>query len=157
VSFLKTGIDSEKITQCRPDIVPCFAHHHRHCDFFSTYRLALACDRADIILNTVEANFLSSLWPSNQGRTETFVWSMQIFQCLQRLTSPAILLAKQILQNPEIGWKNYGSINNSTIQCHMSCPLVRHTERKLWYPQLRIPGLHSYKSNSLYVIAGHND
>jgi hypothetical protein len=33
----------------------------------------------------------------------------------------------------------------------------KFTERKLWYPQLRIPGLHSYKSNSLYVIAGHND
>jgi hypothetical protein len=35
--------------------------------------------------------------------------------------------------------------------------LTIYTERKLWYPQLRIPGLHSYKFNSLYVIAGHND
>jgi hypothetical protein len=29
------------------------------------------------------------------------VWSEQIYQCLQRLTSPATLSAKQILPNPE--------------------------------------------------------
>jgi hypothetical protein len=60
------------------------------------------CDRQwpDIILDTVETNFLSSFLPSNQCQRETLgIMKWANFQCLERLTSSAIRLAKQILLN----------------------------------------------------------
>jgi hypothetical protein len=68
-------------------VVHCFiVPKHAHIALWVILNI-LKCDRAtqwpDNILETVETNFLPSLWPSNQGRRETFgSMEWKIYQCL---------------------------------------------------------------------------
>jgi hypothetical protein len=118
----------------------------------STILNLLKCDRAvqwpDIILDTVETNFLSSAWPSNQGRRETSgVWSEQIYQCPQRPTSPATLSVKQISPNPknpsaEVAYQNQRHLMPHVVPARPQSRYPRaprETGSTLSQPQLHPP------------------